>query len=526
MAKISALPVATPNGSENVVVLKDGKTQQVNIRGLVGSVGTTTLGAVTSGNNVDLQLSGSFTDGGYYRFVSPLTNTGPITINARPLLGPDGNQVSNAGAIVNGGDVVVRFRITGVVFVLVSSATRRIDAVETSVAALTPQLARNTSNLLVTRDPWATLYAKIARAMLGTISYAGGVRTVTPPKLVIGVVGNSHMLGQGTRAALRPAEQLRAKLQALLPGWIIEIDSYAVAGSWASQIGGQIDKFTRVPDIVLVGNPMNDATTNIFNSYQGYVGAGASRGGYEAAIEDVFTRLQNMGCAVVNLTAPYPHPTRSLAAGRFDFAQNLVLSWPVASFVAYFVTLTYSASTQRITSSSAGLFNTYSNGLLGVGSALLEFDPNSGAEGTRHQIVEIDSAGTWVRVNGTIGADKSAVGGLRQVGFDQESIVYPPKSQAFVQQDVSGTGNPVSVSWRHLVLNAVNMRVAARNGVKTIDWCGVQSKRLTSNAAYDSLFADDYHNNDTGYLDLDAPCAELAAWIVSGAARTAAGVTR
>lgn len=39
---------------------------------------------------------------------------------------------------------------------------------------------------------------------------------------------------------------------------------------------------------------MNDAPTNIFNAYQGYAGSGIGRGGYEAAIEDVFTRLQNM----------------------------------------------------------------------------------------------------------------------------------------------------------------------------------------------------------------------------------------
>lgn len=89
-----------------------------------------------------------------------------------------------------------------------------------------------------------------------------------------------------------------------------------------------------------------------------------------------------------------------------------------------------------------------------------------------------------------------------------------------MQLDVSYTGAAVSVSWRHDALNQLNMRVAARNGVKTPDWCAVPSKLLTSDDAYDAIFVDDYHSNDTGYGNLNAPCAEIADWIRANRGRS------
>lgn len=89
-----------------------------------------------------------------------------------------------------------------------------------------------------------------------------------------------------------------------------------------------------------------------------------------------------------------------------------------------------------------------------------------------------------------------------------------------MQLDVSYTGAAVSVSWRHDALNQLNMRVAARNGVKTPDWCAVPSKLLTSDDAYDAIFVDDYHSNDTGYGNFNAPCAEIADWIRANRGRS------
>lgn len=119
-----------------------------------------------NGNSITVGTpSGGFIDGRLYRLTSPITSTGAVTINDRPLLGPDGNPVSTAGALSSGGDVIFRYRLTGVVFFLVSAANQRVDVVESTLAPLPAQMTKNTATILLTRDPWAMLYAKIARGM-------------------------------------------------------------------------------------------------------------------------------------------------------------------------------------------------------------------------------------------------------------------------------------------------------------------------------------------------------------------------
>ena len=136
MPKISALAeVASPTGNETVVVVDGTNTRKARFSGLVagavGSAGIWPLAASANGNAITVSTpSGGFQDGRLYRFTSPTTTTGAVTINDRPLLGSDGNPVL-AGALANGGEVVLRFRIAGVVFILVSAATRRVDALET-----------------------------------------------------------------------------------------------------------------------------------------------------------------------------------------------------------------------------------------------------------------------------------------------------------------------------------------------------------------------------------------------------------
>lgn len=61
-----------------------------------------TLVNVTASNGNSITVgtpSGGFIDGRYYRLTSPITSTGAVTINDRPLLGPDGNPASTAGAL-------------------------------------------------------------------------------------------------------------------------------------------------------------------------------------------------------------------------------------------------------------------------------------------------------------------------------------------------------------------------------------------------------------------------------------------
>jgi len=488
---------------------------------LVSTIVLNVTGSNLNNVTVDTPANG-FQDKRTYRFTSPFTSTsGPLTINNRPVVDVNGQQITTAGVLHVNGDVTVVFQLNASIFRLVSSANTRFDDLKNQIDSLNVAGFRNDIDL--TRDPYLALTQSIARNAFGTISFANRTRNRISPTLVIASIGNSHMVGQGaTNISLCPGEQLKAKLQALLPLYSVQHDNYGTPGSWGSQLQGQIDSFTRTPDIVIVGDPMNDGTANIFMGYEGFVGPNNTRGGYEAALEDTFSRLQSMGCAVINLTTHQPHPARSKASGRFTVTPEVNMTWPVASFIGYFVTFTYTTTNQRITSNVAGLFNTYSNGLLGVGSYLLEFDPNNGNIIATHQITAIDPAGTWVQVNGTITSNHSSVGGLRQGKFDNETEVFPPLTTvngigAIVQRDLSGTGALVDVSWRHWELNKLNRRVAARKGVVTVDWDRLFGVNILTSSDYDLWFpnGDDYHSTPA-YPLLSTPLNNLAKDIVNG----------
>lgn len=94
--------------------------------------------ATGSGNAVTVNTpDGGFQDNELYRFISPITNSGAITINGRPVLGPDAAQITIAASIVVGGDVIVRFQLNGSAFHLVY-ATPGVDLrILNEVATLT-----------------------------------------------------------------------------------------------------------------------------------------------------------------------------------------------------------------------------------------------------------------------------------------------------------------------------------------------------------------------------------------------------
>ena len=312
-----------------------------------------------------------------------------------------------------------------------------------------------------------------------------------------------------------------------MPDWDVQHDilvgQFPVDGAWANQIGAQIDKFPRKPDLVLVGTGQNDAIANIMTGYQGFSGPNNTYGGYEAALEAVFVRLTKMGCASINLTGHQPHPIRAKANGRLTVTPEVVMAWPQSSLIAFYVRLVFTKANQRISAYAGNtpfdLFKAYSNGLFGAGKYLLETNPNNGSIGTQHQALEVAADGTWVRVDGTIAADKDDGTSVRQANFDNETEIYPPTSKAIVQRDYSGTGALVSVSWRHWELAAVNRRVAARNAVVTVDTDAIFGRRVTSDAVYGTLFPapanDDYHSSEW-FLMLDAPFRALARDLVSG----------
>lgn len=93
-----------------------------------GAAGITLLTNVTAqGNALNTDMpSGGFVDGQLYRFISPITNTGALTLNALNVLEPGGAPIFASSAIASGGDVIVRFQFAGFNFHLVH-ATPAVD---------------------------------------------------------------------------------------------------------------------------------------------------------------------------------------------------------------------------------------------------------------------------------------------------------------------------------------------------------------------------------------------------------------
>ena len=511
-------PARALTGEETIPVWQDGRQIAVPVR-LIDRA-PIVLTATGNGNNID--LIGVLENGRYYSFASPITSTGVITINDRPLLGADDLPVAAPGIFQRGADVTVAWRFDGQLFRLVHAENRRLDDLTNTIASL--NLPRIRSDITLTRDPFASLTQKIMRGAFGTVTYAGGVRTAKKPVFVITSCGNSLMHAYRGDISKCYGEKLKVKLQARMPDWDVQHDilvgQFPVDGAWANQIGAQIDKFPRKPDLVLVGTGQNDAIANIMTGYQGFSGPNNTYGGYEAALERVFEQIDALGCAAVHFTSPYPHPTRSKQQNRFTVTPEVLMTWPQTSLIAVYLRIVFTAANQRISAYAGNapfdLFNQYGNGLFGAGKYLLEFNLDDNTTGALHKALEVAPDGTWCRVNNTILADKNDGTSVRQANFDNETEVFPPLSQRIVQRDPSGTGALVDMSWGHWEIAKVARRVAQRNAVVTVDHAAIIGRKLTSNAAYDAAFVDDFHVFDAEYDEADDALDALADDIVMG----------
>ena len=211
---------------------------------------------------------------------------------------------------------------------------------------------------------------------------------------------------------------------------------------------------------------------------------------------------------------------KSICQNRFTVTPEVLMTWPQTSLIAVYLRIVFTAANQRISAYAGNapfdLFNQYGNGLFGPGKYLLEFNLDDNTTGALHQALEVAPDGTWCRVNDTILADKNDGTSVRQANFDNETEVFPPLSQRIVQRDPSGTGALVDMSWGHWEIAKVARRVAQRNAVVTVDHAAIIGRKLTSNAAYDAAFVDDFHVFDAEYDEADDALDALADDIVMG----------
>jgi hypothetical protein len=504
------------------------------------------LGATGSGNNVNLSLdTGALDNDHLYRFASPITNTGTLTINGRPVLGPGDDAIATAGTVKAGGEVMVAWKAAGQIFRFVSSANTRIDDVTSLLNSI--DVAALRSDVTLTRDPLSPSI-EINRSAFGLTTYTNGVRTTDDVPIDMLEAGNSHNLAQGASSIdLSPMSQIAAKLRFYEPTRTVRLDRVAAPGSWASQIvGGQLAPYRaanpgRKPRYVGFCTGMNDAIANIRVGYQGFVGPGNTYGGYEAALEQTIQYVQKtMEAIPIVILDHYPEPFRSLENGRLTVTPETWMQSPVPALLGGYLNMKFSASTDRIEALAGttpfDLFRQYGNGLLGPGQFICQYRPD-GFVGKLYKIATISTEGYYVGVEGTYqivdgavvriadGVDVDLDDGVTQVrscNFDNETQVVPPLSQALVQRDL-GSGTPVTVPWGHYEIYEIARRVTARNGGVLMDWAAIHGRLMTSDALYQTQFPpdangvrDDFHWPDPGYLLLDSPADRLARDIATG----------
>lgn len=380
--------------------------------------------------------------------------------------------------------------------------------------------------LTLTRDPYKNLEYKLGIGIYGTTYQANARPVNTPRKITIATFGNSHGNGQNTSGgAVLPGEQLKNVFANRFPLVQFFHDNYSVSGSWQTQLGDQIDAMnranaaandgrSRIPDIVLILDPTNDGLTTIYHSLEGPQV-------YHDRLYNNIQYFQSIGATVLNVTAPQPHPTRSLANGRFDMSEAFFATWPSVSFVAGdgFQAFTYSKANQTITTSTVGQFTIYANGWFQAGQWIKD------DQGTFHYIKNIDPTGTVLTVatgptgGPSITADRYTTNGLIQARIDAETQLYPPKSQSIVKRDINNNGVMISVSARHVQLNRICREVTAQTGAILIDWARAQEKLLTSDSVYDTLYTnnDDFHMGDPGHMLLTPLFQTVAQKLAYGA---------
>jgi hypothetical protein len=406
---------------------------------------------------------------------------------------------------------------------------------------------------VLTEDQLAAIRAKIGSAIFGTTTYVLGVPTTVRPYIVIASIFNSHGVAQGAESSAAPGEIFVTAMRAAFPNVDFYHDNYSVPGSWIAQYANdQIDSAApitgklgivpaqaaamapggdgrrRTPDIVLLGDPTNDALTTIYSSLQ-------PPAAFYSIADALVQRLQTeFGAIVIGYTAPMWHPSRSLANGRADMSEAFFITFPKTGFVAGdddYQTLTYSVANQTIKTNVAGQFapGNYDNGLLTFDSKSWFYVPE---QFKYMRIVSADPTYSTITVdNGSGGPviteDRTTLKGLYQAKFNATTQIIPAKNNpdfsrnvgtqpgvalSFEKRPYGPNGEMITVSTRLIELNQVFVGILAKNKALLCDAAGEQRRALTADSMFDTLYTnnDDVHMDTGGYhLSYDAPTKKI-----------------
>jgi hypothetical protein len=401
--------------------------------------------------------------------------------------------------------------------------------------------ARSADLVYATRDHRRRLRQKIGRGEFGTQTYSAGLPMTTKTTIGVVLLGDSHGTSQGASVNTVVA-MLHATFAKWVPNAILDIRVFAVPGSWQTQMGEQIDAMNAAgfsPDISIIFTGTNDASPVIFHSLEGPIV-------FRQQLQSNIRRLAAISWVWLP-TKPAIHPTWALAEGRMDMSPDFFMTYPVVGFVAAdgYQAFIYDAEAQTLRNSTPGAFKIFANNVLAPGQ-WLRIDPRVYGAPLFVHIWDWDTEGSVLLLDDGTGAANASVGprggpilpystsntyGLYQGKFDARAQLVPARNEddlsrpagvaanvplAIEPRDLSGTGALVNASLRHLVANRIIEDVGAEEAATVLPWARKTNKRITSNAAHDTVMSDAYHYNDVGYGDFGAVADVEVAALVDG----------
>ncbi len=186
----AAIQPAVDSTTANAASAEAASVQAQAYSSAAAACGITLLTNVAgSGNAITSDLPvGGYVDGRLYRFQSPITNTGPFTINGMPVLDASGNPIAQANWYVAGGDAFGRFSAAGGVFYDVLSAAvlqtelsslkRKFHAIYEVLNNLLSAVPAQAATSLRTTSDLATALASTAMTPFVASSGSAGAKEV------------------------------------------------------------------------------------------------------------------------------------------------------------------------------------------------------------------------------------------------------------------------------------------------------------------------------------------------------------
>ena len=373
------------------------------------------LPAVTgTANAIMLQTIQYPTHGLMLSFVPIATNDGPVTINLRgggELAVYKGlNSPLSGGELVQGFPALLVFDSQGSRWRLMANGVLASDVLAAAVGVAP-------LNQILVAQPY------------GAISFANGVRTTSPYRIVSTGTGSSVGMGAGATSAYAPNKMLVDRLTEELAGYgncIFVDDNQSVGGQTLSEMMAQFNASTEpAKHIVTIVPGMNDFFPQNYNSGEGF----AAQPGLLRAL---IAAIKKAGATPIVFTSPHPHPDRYQIG---SLGEN-PMSYPFSTFN---VTLPFVFNSANQTISAPNAFGTVEWGgpILKVGDAVRVY---AGVNAGVHTITAISADRSTLTVGGTVVSSSSAPVLLRHINVDPEAVIVPPVSKSKILRDWSGSG--------------------------------------------------------------------------------------